>query len=275
MEWTAYGHDALGSRFAPIADIDRDNVSRLAVAWTYHTGEPLPTADHRRGLEVTPIVVAGVMYIATPLGKVVALDPTSGVARWTFDAHVEVHAGFGDYTTRGVSAWRNRIVFATVDGRPISLDAATGAPVATFGDHGTVDLRRGLRNAPFELAEYEVTSPPAIVGDMIVVGSAVADNNRTDAASGEVRGYDAATGALRWAWDPVPQDPADPAFKTWEGANAHRTGAANAWSVIAADPERDMVYGQALTYRPCRARGPRPTPRVRTPVRCALAPSTS
>src|SRR4029079_7876456 len=97
------------------------------------------------------------------------------------------------------------------------------------------DLRRGLRNAPGEFAEYEVTSPPAIVGGVVVVGSAVADNGLTDMASGEVRGYDARTGALRWTFDPVPQDARDPAYSTWNGQNAHRTGAANAWSVIASD----------------------------------------
>src|SRR5207244_10744520 len=84
--------------------------------------------------------------------------------------------------------------------------------------------------------------PPAVVGDMIVVGSAVADNRRTDATSGEVRGYDAPTGQLKWTWDPVPQDPSDPAYASWQGAEAHRSGAANTWSVIAADPARDLVF---------------------------------
>jgi len=241
-DWSAYGYDALGSRFSPLTDINRDNVSTLTVAWVYHTGEPLPTPDRRRSLEATPIVVNGVMYLSTPLGKVVALDPVTGKEKWAFDARVDGSTRFGDFTTRGVSTWRNRIVFATVDGRLISLHAATGARVSGFGSNGEVDLRRGLRNAPFEFAEYEVTSPPAIINDLIVVGSAVADNSRSDAASGEVRAYDARSGALRWTWDPVPQEPSDSAYASWEGANGHRTGAANAWSVIAADPARDMVY---------------------------------
>jgi quinoprotein glucose dehydrogenase len=241
-DWPAYGYDALGSRFSPLNQISRDNVARLAPAWTYHTGEPLPTKDHRRSLEVTPIVVNGVMYIATPLGKVIALDPVTGAEKWKFDAAVDQHSGFGDFTSRGVSYSSGRIYFATTDARLIALDAATGQPIAGFGSNGTVDLRRGLRNAPYEKAEYEVTSPPAIVGDLVIVGSGVADNNRTDAASGEVRAYEARTGALRWSWDPVPQNPSDPAYATWEGANGHRTGAANAWSVIAADPARDLVF---------------------------------
>lgn len=241
-EWRAYGYDAAGSRFSPLAQIDRTNVGRLQVAWTYHTGEPLPTPQRRRSLEVTPLVVHGVMYVVTPLGRVAALDPVTGMERWVYDARVAPGIRFGDFTSRGVSVWRDRVIVATVDGRLIALHARTGEPVKTFGSDGTVDLRQNLRNAPFEMAEYEVTSPPAIVNDLIIVGSAVADNNRTDAASGEVRGYDAATGRLRWTWDPVPQRPDDPAYTAWEGVNAHRTGAANAWSVIAGDPARDMVY---------------------------------
>jgi len=232
----------MGSRFSALRQINSSNVANLEVAWTYHTGEPLANSNRKRSLEVTPLVSDGVMFISTPLGKVVALDPVSGAERWVFDAKVGTETNFGDFTTRGVSLWRDRVVFATTDGRLMELDRATGKPIVTFGMNGSVDLRRGLRNAPFEIAEYEVTSPPAIINDRIVVGSGVADNNRTDAASGEVRAFDAATGRLLWSWDPVPQEARDSAYATWQGANGHRTGAANAWSVIAADPSRDMVY---------------------------------
>ncbi len=105
-----------------------------------------------------------------------------------------------------------------------------------------MQLRTGLRNTPANASEYEETSPPTVVGGVVVVGSAVADNNRIDAASGEVRGFDARSGALRWTWDPVPQDSTNPARGTWIGPNAHRTGAANAWTVFAADPARNVVY---------------------------------
>jgi quinoprotein glucose dehydrogenase len=249
-EWPAYGRDAGGSRYAPIDQVNRENVSRLQVAWTYRTGEP---GTDGRSFEATPILIQGTLYLSTPLGKIIALDPVTGTERWKHDAQVPPRAGFGDFTTRGVSAWRDpsatagstcalRIIAATTDGRLMALDAATGTPCAGFGRDGIVSLREGLRNKPFEFAEYEVTSPPAIVNGLIVVGSAVADNNRVDAASGEVRAYDARTGALRWTWDPVPQDASDPAYATWRGEGAHRTGAANAWSVIAADPARDLVF---------------------------------
>jgi len=248
----------MGSRYSPLAEINRENVSSLTMAWTFHTGEPLPTSSAKRSLEVTPVVVNGVMYVSTPLGKVFAVDPLTGREIWRYDAKVDASTRFGDFTNRGVSIWRDRIIAVTVDGRLMALSASTGQPVPSFGDGGTVDLRRALRNAPAEFAEYAVTSPPAVVNDVIVVGSAVADNNRTDAASGEVRAYDARTGAFRWKWDPVPQDPNDPGYRTWEGPDAHRTGAANAWSVIAADPARDMVFVPTGSASPDYFGGERP-----------------
>ncbi|HET6763805.1 MAG TPA: pyrroloquinoline quinone-dependent dehydrogenase [Longimicrobiaceae bacterium] len=252
--WPAYGHDAGGGRHSPLTQITAANVGRLQVAWTYHTGEVGERGTSgKSSFEATPLVVDGTMYLSTPLGRVIALDPETGAERWVFDAKVDRTARFGDFTSRGVSTWvdpvaragaacRRRIVLATIDARLIAVDARDGTPCAGFGAGGTVDLRRGLRTAPDEATEYEVTSPPAVVGGVLVVGSAVADNNRWNAPSGEVRAFDARTGALRWTWHPVPQDPADAAWRTWTGPRARGTGAANAWSVIAADPARDLVF---------------------------------
>jgi len=172
---------------------------------------------------------------------------------WQYDAHVDVSGDFGDNANRGVTAWldsvaapgapcKRRIYLATIDAQLVALDAETGTPCPEFGDHGRVNLLTGLRNAPEYLGEYQETSPPAVVNGVLVVGSAIADNNRVDAPSGVVRGYDARTGALRWAWDPVPQDSTDAGWATWRGPDAHRTGAANAWSVMAADPAKDLVF---------------------------------
>jgi len=254
-DWPAYGRDRGGERFSPLTQVDRTNVGTLAVAWRFSTGEAGPGYEtgRRTSFEATPLVVGGTMYFSTALGRVFALDAATGLERWRFNPGVARVAHFGDFTSRGVSYWvdpaasrtalcATRIFVATIDGRLIALDAATGGTCASFGDGGSVDMRRGLRNAPFEYEEYEVTSPPAVINGMLVVGSAVADNNRTDAASGEVRAFDARTGALRWSWDPVPQDSTDAAYQTWSGPDAHRTGAANAWSVIAADSARDLVF---------------------------------
>ncbi|HZN91826.1 MAG TPA: pyrroloquinoline quinone-dependent dehydrogenase [Myxococcales bacterium] len=256
-DWVAYGRTALGDRYSPLADIRRENVARLQLAWRYRTGELDPAFGTARptALEVTPLVVDGTMYVSTPLGRVMALDPVEGKERWVFDPKLDRSVEYGDFTNRGVSYWRDprlaagepcaaRVFVGVIDGRLIALDAATGTPCRDFGSGGTVQLRNGLRNPPSseDFENYELTSPPAVVNGLVVMGSAVADNNNIDAPSGEVRAFDARTGALRWTWDAVVQDPADPGYATWIGPSAHRTGAANAWSIIAADPERDLVF---------------------------------
>jgi len=250
-EWSAYGHDALGSRYSPLTQITRDNVTRLAVAWTYRTGD---TAHTRRPakFEATPLMVDGTLYLSTPFGRAIALDPTTGRQLWTYDAHVDRSGDWGDFANRGVSTWvdpaapagavcKRRIYLTTIDARIVALDAKRGTLCAGFGSRGVVDLRRGLRNAPYYAEEYQLTSPPAVINGLIVTGSSVADNNRINAASGEVRAFDARTGALRWSWDPVPRDSTDAAWSSWRPLG-HITGAANAWSVIAADPARDLVF---------------------------------
>ena len=254
-DWPVYGRDPGGARFSPLTQITRANVARLQVAWTYHTGIPdMSSMSHRPpALEVTPIVVDGTMYVITPTGIVTALDPATGTERWRYDAGVNPHRGYGDFASRGVSFWRDsrtaaagtcarRILAATIDARLIALDAGSGKPCAGFGSAGVVDLRAGLRVPPLEFEFYEVTSPPAVVGDLVIVGSGVADNTSFAPASGEVRAFDARTGALRWTFDPVPQDSTDPAYRTWQGGSARYTGAANVWSVIVADPARDLVF---------------------------------
>lgn len=254
-DWPVYGRDPGGARFSPLTQINRTNVTQLQVAWTYHAGLlDMSGMRHRPPqLEVTPLVVDGLMYVSTPLGMISALDPTTGIERWHFDAGVDPHRGYGDFASRGVAFWRSsrgiptaacsrRILATTIDGRLVALDAGTGKPCAGFGSNGSVDLRKDLRVAPSEFSAYEVTSPPVVIGDLVVTGSAVADNSSPAPASGEVRAFDVRTGALKWTFDPVPQDSTDSAFATWQDGSAKRTGAANVWSIIVADPERDLVF---------------------------------
>jgi quinoprotein glucose dehydrogenase len=211
--WEVYGRDAGGTRFSPLTQITRENVTRLTPAWTFNTGEAATDTHGNRppALEVTPLVVDGTMYISTPLGRVYALDAATGAVQWRFDAQVDPTRGYGDFASRGVAYWRGarsgacaaRILATTIDARLIALDAATGLPCADFGTQGSVDLRRGLRIAPAEFSAYESTSPPTIVRDLVVTGSAVADNSGPGPASGEVRAWDVRTGALQWTFEPV------------------------------------------------------------------------
>ncbi len=255
VDWTANGRDAQGTRYSPASEITRTNVDRLAVAWTYRTGETDPRfkTEKPTSFEATPLVVDGTMYLGTPLGRVIALDPASGRERWVFDPKIKRDVSYGDFASRGVSTWldqsasagavcRRRIFVATAQSQLFALDARDGRPCAGFGRSGMVDLKAGLRIAPFEPGAYSMTSPPVVVNGLVITGSSIADNSRPNPASGEVRAYDARTGAIKWTWDPIPQDPKDPAFSEWRGAMAQKSGAANAWSVLAADAGRDLVF---------------------------------
>ena len=246
-DWPAYGRDAGGERFSPLKVIHRDNVASLQVAWTFRTGDAYrPQNGRPTAFEATPLHIDGTLYLSTPVGRVIALDPITGQQRWAFDPKVPRDAGYGDFASRGVSSWQRgserRIFVATIDARLIALDATTGQPIPAFGERGTVDLRKGLRIAPRGFAQYQVTSPPAVIGNTIVVGSAIQDGATTTEPSGEVRAFDAITGRLKWSWDPIPQQPSAVGANTWKNGSAMRTGAANAWSVIAADPARNLVF---------------------------------
>ncbi len=192
------------------------------------------------------------LYLSTAFNRVVALDPETGIERWIYDPRIDLTAGYSEgLMNRGVSTWldparkvgepcQRRIFIGTIDARLIALDAAVGKLCADFGEGGQVDLTRGLGNIR-RRGEYEETSPPAVINDLVIVGSGIADNDRVDMPSGVVRAFDARTGTLRWSWDPIPHNPADPEAKTWEGDSASHTGAANAWSIISVDPERHLV----------------------------------
>ena len=235
-DWPVYGHDSGGTKYSPLEQINRQNVTRLQVAWTFHTGDmydPKGRGGKKSAFECTPLFIDGVLYVTTPFGRLIALDPATGAQKWAFDPKSDIAAGFGDFVNRGASTWvdsrskQRRLFVATIDARLFAIDAATGKACDNFGVGGLVDLRKGLRNPPHYKSEYEETSPPAVIGDLVVVGSAVADNNYVDAASGEVRAFDARTGKLAWTWDPMP---------------GQRTGAANTWSIISTDPERKLVF---------------------------------
>jgi quinoprotein glucose dehydrogenase len=200
--------------------------------------------------QATPILVGGLLVLPTPLGRVLALDPATGAERWRFDATI-TDRKYPEFTSRGVASWtdaaaapdapcRTRIFAATIESRLFALDAATGTRCPGFGANGEVSLKEGV--GLLQPWDYTISSPPLVAGNLVVVGSAMADNRRVDMPKGIVRGYDARTGKLVWAWDPIPRSGDDPAFREWKNEQAARAGAANAWSILSYDAARDLVF---------------------------------
>jgi quinoprotein glucose dehydrogenase len=272
--WPAYGADPGGTRYSPLTQISPGNVGRLQVAWTFRTDElGKGVADWARSaFEATPILYDGTLYFTTPSTNVVAVDAAAGRLRWRHDSHNNNDLHYSDGVSRGVSLWvdatkpagaecRARIYAATLDGRLLALDAATGKSCDDFGEHGAVDLRQGVRyteDAHSGWQNYLVTSPPAVIDDKIIVGSSIGDNRAVAVELGTVRAFDARTGKLLWSWDPIPRDPSNPVYKEWSPAGARLTGAANAWAPLSVDSTRHLVFVPTSSPSPDFFGGQRP-----------------
>ena len=240
-----------GGRYSPLADINTRNFDQLEQAWVYRYG----AGDYfdgrfpfNRGTssETTPILVGDRLIFTTPTNRVIALDPESGKELWTFDPGLDRHAWYANmWTNRGVAAWQGssgdscapRVFLTTLDARLIALDARTGKRCPGFAD---VDLHQQARRPLVDGRELSITSPGTVVGDLIVVGSSVADSVRANAPLGDVSAFDTRSGALRWTFHMIPAK-GEPGAETWETGTEH-TGAANVWSTITADLERGLIF---------------------------------
>ena len=242
-EWAHYGGDAGGQRYSGAAQITPANVGGLKVAWTYSNGDMTRHQGdmEQASLETTPILAGGRLYLCSAFDEVSALDPGTGREIWRYDPGVDPKVEYPNaFTCRGVTYWRDpaapakapcaeRVYIGTVDRRLIALDAATGGRCAAFGQGGTVDVGAGLKL--LHAGQMQITSPPVVVRDVLVVGSSLDDNQRVHELSGAVRGYDVRTGVLRWAFDPLAN--AGPDFQA---------GAANVWAPMSVDAARGLVF---------------------------------
>ena len=237
-DWLHYGRTAAGTRYAPFEEINAANVSGLEVAWTYRTGVG-------GAFKATPLQVGGTLYVCLARNIITALDADSGDERWRFDPKLnDSKLGFTT-TCRGLTYYKSpeplaecneRILTATTDARLIAVDARTGARCSSFGVNGEVNLLAGM--GAVKPGFYYVTSPATMVRGVAVLGGWVADNVETTEPSGVIRGFDALTGQLKWAWDLGRPDvltaPAD--------GQTYTRGTPNAWSVFSADEELGLVY---------------------------------
>jgi quinoprotein glucose dehydrogenase len=264
--WPVYASDAGGSHFSGAWQIDRTNVGRLAPVWVFRTGETGEgyTSAYKHTFQATPILVRSTLYFSTAFNRVFAIDAEAGAERWRFDAGVDPEPHYTEVSNRGVAYWvdaearadapcKERIFVGTLDSRLIALDAASGLPCRDFADRGEADLRAALREEDRGRA-YPVTSPPVVVGDVVVLGSGMIDNWKAHLGLGTVWAYDARTGDLRWKWHAIPREPAAPWAADnagdWVPEQAARTGTANPWAPLSADPERGLVFAATGSASP-------------------------
>jgi len=250
--WAHYGADAGGSRYSGLGAITPANVSTLERAWSFSTGDVLakPKAIRRSAGEATPILVEDSLIFCTPFNEIIALDPGTGEAKWRHDPKINLEQRpANQFVCRGVAYWKDaaaqgacssRIFSGTNDGRLIAVDAKTGAPCADFGVNGEVTIDPGM-----DLVwpgEFQITSPPTIAGDVVVIGSAIGDNTRVAAPHGSVRAFDIRTGAPIWSFDPIPRSADAPNAKDWTSALPRVEGHANAWAPMSYDAQRNLLF---------------------------------
>ncbi|MBM3927222.1 MAG: membrane-bound PQQ-dependent dehydrogenase, glucose/quinate/shikimate family, partial [Sphingomonadales bacterium] len=210
-DWTAFGGTNAGMRYSPAAQITPANVANLREAWEFRTGD-LPNGDGRVffSAQNTPLKVGDTLYVCSARNRVFALDPATGREKWRYVPTIAARTlesvfsvacravGYhNDTAAPAGAACAQRVFVAVADGRLTALDARTGRLCTGFGTQGVVDLTAGMGLS--EPGHASNNSGPAVIGDMVVVGQQVSDNQRRDAPSGVVRAYDATTGALRWA----------------------------------------------------------------------------
>jgi quinoprotein glucose dehydrogenase len=248
-DWPAYGGSYSARRFSPLTQITPDNVSKLQRAWIAHTGDLPKTATARKmyGAETTPLKVGDTLYLCSAKNILVALDPVSGKERWRYDPAVADKSIPYTAACRGVSyfsvpgsaadaACANRIVEGTLDARIIAVDARTGKPCEGFGTAGAVDITLGMGEAYPGMVS--ITSPPTIVRGVIVTGHQVLDGQTRDAPSGVIKGYDAVTGELRWAWDMTRPD----ITGLPPGGQIYTRGTPNMWTTASGDESLGLVF---------------------------------
>ena len=252
-EWRYYGADSGSTKYSPLEQIDRDNVADLRIAWRWRTDNFGPRID--LNYQATPLMVGGVLYTSAGWRRnVAAIDGATGETLWMYRLDegergdvAPVRASSG----RGVAYWTDgqddaRIIHVTRGYRLVSLDAATGLPVPTFGEQGVVDLFQGINDGTdrpqVEPGQIGLNSPALVVGDVIVVGAALrATAPAPEFTAGFVRGFDARTGEQLWIFHTIPQ-PGEFGNDTWENDSWRYSGNTGVWAPMSADPELGYVY---------------------------------
>jgi quinoprotein glucose dehydrogenase len=234
-QWSAYNGGPEQIHYSTLARINRSNVSKLRVAWTYDTGE----AGRNTEMQCNPIIANRMLYATTPKLRVIALDAASGRLKWSFDPNEGKEGGRA--RNRGLTYWtdgKQQRIFAAARHYLYSVDALTGKPAAGFGEGGRIDLRENL-GRDIASVVLTVTSPGIIYKDTIIMGSLVPEG--LPSSPGDVRAYDVHTGKLRWSFHTIPH-PGEPGFETWPKDAWTYSGGANNWAGMSLDEKRGLVF---------------------------------
>ena len=256
--WSHYGGDEGGSRYVIADQVDRGNVGSLEVAWEFHSGDMAdkPEALRHSALEVTPILVRDKLVYCTPFNRIIALDPGRGTKLWEYDARIGLEQKpANQYLCRGVSYWQDPHASGRMQRADLHGHERRAADrrrcrhrsrVSDFGNEGQVHIDIGM--SLLWPGEFQITSSPAVIGDVVIVGSAIGDNERADSPRGTVRAFDARTGAPRWTFDPIPDESAAVVAERLRRAYGpgerleHDVGRLGARSGVSADVEREPRF---------------------------------
>jgi len=245
-DWAHWGNTTAGNRFAALDQINKGNIDKLQVAWTFRTGDIPQSTGAGAEDQNTPLQIGDTVYTCTAYGKVFALDVDTGAQRWKFDPQGTAPnwqrcRGLGYFEAPASSdnqptACTKRLFLPTGDARLIAINADTGKPCEEFGNKGTVDLTTDMGEV--KPGYYQQTSTPLVAGDVVIVGGRVADNYSTGEPPGVVRAYDVRSGELVWAWDPGNPN----TTKRPSAGETYTRGTPNVWSAMSYDAKLGLVY---------------------------------
>ncbi|HYO80328.1 MAG TPA: pyrroloquinoline quinone-dependent dehydrogenase [Bryobacteraceae bacterium] len=238
--WSDYGGSADAAQYSSLSQVNRSNVSKLEVAWTWATG------DGNRYF-FNPLVAHGVMYVLGRNNSIIALDAATGQEIWVHPAEPDTKV----ITSRGINYWESadgtdrRLLFAS-NHFLRALDARTGKPIGSFGRDGRVDLKLGLDRDPAAIRLVQSTTPGRVFENLIILGSAT--NQGYGSAPGDIRAYDVRTGEMVWTFHTIPRA-GEYGYDTWPKDAWKRVGGANVWSELAVDVKRGIVYAPTASAK--------------------------
>lgn len=254
-DWPLYTADVHGTRYSPLDQIDGSNFEDLEVAWSFKTDNLGNRPEYK--LEGTPLAVNGILYTTAGTRRAaIALDGSTGELIWMYSMREGKRGGYAprQLSGRGLSYWTDgqgdeRVLYVTPGYRLVCLDARTGKPIDAFGEHGVVDLKVGVvkgdgEQIDLETGEVGLHSAPTVVGDKIIIGSAMAEGftvPTSNNSKGVVRAFDVRSGEMVWRFNTIP-GPGEFGHDTWEDGSWARNGNTGVWTQITVDEDAGIVY---------------------------------